>query len=449
MKTALLLTVLSLFSLEAMATISITVQGVVRDSAGDLVMVHSPVGGIRAAFYHATYCNGPVNGDATFTGCAPSGGAGSEVINPFTIVTGAFSVTVTPQGSTLSDMATSSSGWYVKLKGEFSPGAPVGEFLIPVNSVPFSNVAATSALVANTVASGNSIISAINSTASTDTKIDADRLNIDGGSITTGTIAGDTIINTSGTIKGAALISASGTAASVGVQVGSSAGTGLYSSAANKLDFTTNGMQRMGLDANGNLGLGQTTPTAKLDIADTTLSGSGALAGSILNLAQTWNTTGSPTAFKLNVTDTASNAASLLMNLQVGGVSKFAVRKDGNVGIGTTTPAAKLEVQGQVVSREFNVATGASVDFANGNVQSLNNIGGPTITLSNMVKGGTYTLVVTDTTSRTYTFNGCSAAYFSPTNAATVDGTRTVYTFLAIQNGAGIDCYISWITGFN
>lgn len=343
-KKYLSLILLSLFSLEAVAIIPITLQGVVRDSSGDLVMLHTPVGGIRVAFYHATYCNSPVNGDATFTGCAPSGGAGSEVINPFTIVVGAFSVTITPSSNTLADMAESSSGWYVKLKGEFSPGAPVGEFLIPVNSVPFSNLAATSASVANTEASGNSIISAINSTASTDTKIDADRLNIDGGSITTGTIGGNTVINTSGTISGSNLISSSGTAAQAGVQVGANQGTGLFSSAANKLDFTTNGVQRMSLDANGNLGLGQSTPTAKLDIDDTTLSGSGSLAGSILNLTQTWNTSGTPTAFKLNVTDTASNLASLLMDLQVGGSSKFAVRKNGNVGIGTSSPTTTLHL---------------------------------------------------------------------------------------------------------
>jgi hypothetical protein len=49
----------------------------------------------------------------------------------------------------------------------------------------------------------------------------------------------------------------------------------------------------------------------------------GSQATSLLSLATTWNTTGTPTAIDLNVTDTASNAASLLMNLRVGGVSQF------------------------------------------------------------------------------------------------------------------------------
>ena len=56
----------------------------------------------------------------------------------------------------------------------------------------------------------------------------------------------------------------------------------------------------------------------------------GSNAQSLISLAQTWNTTGTPTAIKLNVTDTASNASSLLMDLQVGGTTKFRIGK-GNV----------------------------------------------------------------------------------------------------------------------
>jgi hypothetical protein len=48
------------------------------------------------------------------------------------------------------------------------------------------------------------------------------------------------------------------------------------------------------------------------------------------NLAQTWNAAGTVfTALKMNVTDTASSASSLLIDLQVGGVSKFKVTKAG------------------------------------------------------------------------------------------------------------------------
>ena len=90
----------------------------------------------------------------------------------------------------------------------------------------------------------------------------------------------------------------------------------------------------------GNVGIGTTTPAARLDIADTTLAGSGSLAGSILNLAQTWNTTGAPTAIKLNVTNTASGAASNLLDLQVNSVSRFKIDKAGAITVSNSIVGA-------------------------------------------------------------------------------------------------------------
>ena len=81
----------------------------------------------------------------------------------------------------------------------------------------------------------------------------------------------------------------------------------------------------------GNVGIGTGTPTAKLNILDTTLAGSAGLSGSALNIAQTWNTNLTPTALSVNVTDLSSNAASLLMDLRVGGTSEFKVSKGGSI----------------------------------------------------------------------------------------------------------------------
>jgi hypothetical protein len=54
------------------------------------------------------------------------------------------------------------------------------------------------------------------------------------------------------------------------------------------------------------------------------------------DLEQTWNAGATTfTAQKINVTDTASAAASKLQDLQVGGVSKWSVRKDGVLTVGT------------------------------------------------------------------------------------------------------------------
>lgn len=54
---------------------------------------------------------------------------------------------------------------------------------------------------------------------------------------------------------------------------------------------------------------------------------------SMVSLAGTWNTTGTPTALKVNITNTASNAASRLIDLQFGGTSYFGISQQF---VGTT-----------------------------------------------------------------------------------------------------------------
>lgn len=54
----------------------------------------------------------------------------------------------------------------------------------------------------------------------------------------------------------------------------------------------------------------------------------------IYEMTQTWNDAGSVfDAIGMDVTDTASDAESKLLNLKVGGASKFSVRKDGQVNL--------------------------------------------------------------------------------------------------------------------
>jgi hypothetical protein len=80
---------------------------------------------------------------------------------------------------------------------------------------------------------------------------------------------------------------------------------------------------------------GAAKATAEVAITEVGLANSGSLAGSALDIAQTWATTGNPTAIKLNVTNSQSGSTSKLMDLQVGGASKFRVDRDGGVSAGT------------------------------------------------------------------------------------------------------------------
>ncbi len=80
------------------------------------------------------------------------------------------------------------------------------------------------------------------------------------------------------------------------------------------------------------LGTGNTPTFLALALSGQSLTGS--QATSLIDASATWNTTGTPTAFKLNVTDTASNASSLLMDLRTNNSSMFSIRKNGWVELG-------------------------------------------------------------------------------------------------------------------
>lgn len=60
----------------------------------------------------------------------------------------------------------------------------------------------------------------------------------------------------------------------------------------------------------------------------------GSSYNSFMNIAQTWDTTGCPTLISAAVTDTASDADSLLVNILVNGSSKFQVTKAGVTTVG-------------------------------------------------------------------------------------------------------------------
>jgi hypothetical protein len=75
------------------------------------------------------------------------------------------------------------------------------------------------------------------------------------------------------------------------------------------------------------ISIGNTNPIAKFTVSDTLNAGSGSNANPAVEITQLWNTTGAPRAFKLNVTDTASDSASRLLDLQVNNTSTFWIGK--------------------------------------------------------------------------------------------------------------------------
>jgi len=106
------------------------------------------------------------------------------------------------------------------------------------------------------------------------------------------------------------------------------------------------------------------TTAGRIVISDTaTVTGTNAT--SLLDLSQTWNTTGTPIALKVNITDTASAALSDLISLQVGGSARFRVLKSGyfvhNTGgeiggalvVGSSTISASSQLEVTSTTRGF------------------------------------------------------------------------------------------------
>jgi hypothetical protein len=144
----------------------------------------------------------------------------------------------------------------------------------------------------------------------------------------------------------------------------------------------------MRLTRGGNLLLGTTTDAGfRLDVNGTArVSGNttitpptltGSEATSAVNIAQTWNTTGTPTALSLNITDTASNSASILMTLQLNGSNIFRFRKDGIFSFGSSAGASIRSSNGQPFDLRSE-ASGSSNDFVlqNGALGSRNHTSG-------------------------------------------------------------------------
>ena len=133
--------------------------------------------------------------------------------------------------------------------------------------------------------------------------------------------------------------SLSGTAASPALRVNDS-DTGLYRIADNKLGISTAGTFAVAVDASQNVGIGTSTPESKLNIVDSGETIIRLYASTASTRSGIWFTNGSysygtniGTDNKFHITGNINSESELVT-----------VDSSGNVGIGTNSPNAKLEV---------------------------------------------------------------------------------------------------------
>jgi hypothetical protein len=164
------------------------------------------------------------------------------------------------------------------------------------------------------------------------------------------------------------------------------------------------------------------TPTANsaaINISGISVTGSNSTSG--LGISGTWNTTGTPSLILADVTDTASDTGSLLMDMRVGTVPMFTVRKDGalfatKVNLAATQAADSIGTRGvpqnsqsaaytlviedagkhilhpsaDTTARTFTIPANGSVAFPIGT----------TVTFVNQNAGGVITIAITTDTMR-------------------------------------------------
>tara|TARA_R110002074_G_scaffold207770_2_gene376300 strand:+ start:1434 stop:6395 length:4962 start_codon:yes stop_codon:yes gene_type:complete len=113
-----------------------------------------------------------------------------------------------------------------------------------------------------------------------------------------------------------------------------------YLSNNSAIQFDIRGAEKMRITSTGNVGIGNTSPGAKLDVVGTGWAGQG---------IRIYSTTTSGAVLTLQNTQRSFHIASRsntfsIRDITAGDIERFTIKSDGNVGIGTTSPGANLQI---------------------------------------------------------------------------------------------------------
>ena len=150
---------------------------------------------------------------------------------------------------------------------------------------------------------------------------------------------------------------------------------GMYLSGTNQLGFVTAGAVAATITSAGDVGIGVTSPVAKLDVAGSIYSRPGNTVGAIAILTADAGSGANGISLSANFASGGFGPIKFVTS----GTEQMRLTAAGDVGIGTSSPATKLDVNGASVLRgTVNITSGNNLDLYNSdntNQFTINNIG--------------------------------------------------------------------------
>jgi hypothetical protein len=186
---------------------------------------------------------------------------------------------------------------------------------------------------------------------------------------------------------------------------GEDTNTGVFFPAADTVAVATGGSERLRVDSAGNLGVGTTSPLSVSGYTVQTINN--ATSGAITYYQQGGTTVGRVVATSSDFYVGGVKAGSNLI-FESAGTERARITAAGDVGIGTTSPIAKLSVGvGSAVGFRVDTTTASESVIITGNLSNLQ-VRHPAAGLELLNSGGTAFRVVANTNGVSLAANGTS-----------------------------------------
>ena len=200
--------------------------------------------------------------------------------------------------------------------------------------------------------------------------------------------------------------------------------------------FSVNNIAKTITNQDGKLGVGTKTPSEKLHVTGGKLYNDTQLLGSSNDTASTPSF-----SFKEDSNTGLFHASNATVGITTNGVERMRIDYAGNVGVGTTNPSYKLDVNGTVNATSFNGTTITSLSnlgmFCSNTAISASNT---SITLSNYVYGTNTTNITNAQTAANWASNnllnksgGTVTGSLALTGNIDVSGTTTLRNWSSLQ----------------